>query len=96
MLLPVDPDASAAALRDELRERTGRDVGVIVTDSFGRPWRQGTIDVAIGAAGVVVMQDLKGERDPIGLRAQRDGDRGRGRDRGRGAARRRASSTACP
>jgi coenzyme F420-0:L-glutamate ligase / coenzyme F420-1:gamma-L-glutamate ligase len=66
VLLPVDPDASAVKLREELRERTGRDVGVIITDSFGRPWRQGTTDVAIGAAGVVVMQDLSGEHDPIG------------------------------
>jgi coenzyme F420-0:L-glutamate ligase/coenzyme F420-1:gamma-L-glutamate ligase len=66
ILLPVDPDGSAVKLRGELRERTGRDVGVIVTDSFGRPWRQGTTDVAIGAAGVEVMRDLSGERDPIG------------------------------
>jgi len=66
VLLPLDPDASAARLRDELRERTGRDVGVVVTDSFGRPWRQGTTDVAIGAAGVEVMRELSGERDPVG------------------------------
>jgi coenzyme F420-0:L-glutamate ligase/coenzyme F420-1:gamma-L-glutamate ligase len=66
VLLPVDPDGSAVKLRDDLRERTGRDVGVIVTDTFGRPWRQGTTDVAIGAAGVEVMRDLSGERDPIG------------------------------
>jgi coenzyme F420-0:L-glutamate ligase / coenzyme F420-1:gamma-L-glutamate ligase len=66
VLLPLDPDASAARLRAELRARTGRDVGVIVTDSFGRPWRQGTTDVAIGAAGVEVLRDLQGERDPIG------------------------------
>ena len=66
VLLPRDPDGSAAQLRDELRARTGRDVGVIITDSFGRPWRQGTTDVAIGAAGVVVLQDLSGDRDPIG------------------------------
>ena len=66
VLLPADPDGSALKLRAELRERTGRDVGVIVTDSFGRPWRQGTTDVAIGAAGVEVMRDLSGERDPIG------------------------------
>jgi coenzyme F420-0:L-glutamate ligase / coenzyme F420-1:gamma-L-glutamate ligase len=66
VLLPRDPDGSAARLRDELRARTGRDVGVIVTDSFGRPWRQGTTDVAIGAAGVEVLHDLSGERDPIG------------------------------
>jgi len=66
VLLPLDPDASATKLREELRARTGRDVGVIVTDSFGRPWRQGTTDVAIGAAGVQVMQDLSGGHDPIG------------------------------
>ncbi len=66
VLLPVDPDASAVKLREELRARTGLDVGVIVTDSFGRPWRQGTTAVAIGAAGVQVMQDLSGGHDPIG------------------------------
>jgi coenzyme F420-0:L-glutamate ligase/coenzyme F420-1:gamma-L-glutamate ligase len=66
ILLPLDSDASAAALRETLRERSGREVAVIVTDSFGRPWRQGTVDVAIGAAGVVVLQDLKGKRDPVG------------------------------
>jgi coenzyme F420-0:L-glutamate ligase/coenzyme F420-1:gamma-L-glutamate ligase len=66
VLLPVDPDASAARLRDELGARTGREVGVIVTDSFGRPWRQGTTDVAVGAAGVEVLRDLSGARDPIG------------------------------
>jgi len=66
VLLPRDPDGSAAHLRDELRARSGRDVGVIVTDSFGRPWRQGTTDVAIGTAGVLVLQDLSGELDPIG------------------------------
>ena len=66
VLLPLDPDASAARLRDELGARTGRDVGVVVSDSFGRAWRQGTTDVAIGAAGVVVLQDLIGESDPAG------------------------------
>jgi coenzyme F420-0:L-glutamate ligase/coenzyme F420-1:gamma-L-glutamate ligase len=66
VLLPVDPDGSAARLRAELRARTGREVGVIVTDSFGRPWRQGTTDVAIGAAGVEVMRELSGERDAVG------------------------------
>jgi len=66
VLLPVDPDASAARLREQLRERTGMDVGVIVTDSFGRPWRAATTDVAIGAAGVEVVRDLAGERDPAG------------------------------
>ena len=66
VLLPVDPDASAARLREQLRERTGADVGVSVTDSFGRPWRAATTDVAIGAAGVEVVRDLAGERDPTG------------------------------
>ena len=66
VLLPVDPDASAARLREELRDRTGAEVGVIVTDSFGRPWRAATTDVAIGAAGVEVVRDLMGERDPVG------------------------------
>jgi len=66
VLLPVDPDASAAGLRARLHELTGREVGVVVSDSFGRPWRQGTTDVAIGAAGVEALRDLKGERDPTG------------------------------
>ncbi len=66
VLLPLDPDASAARLRDALRERTGRDVGVIVTDSFGRPWRRGTTDVALGAAGIDVVREYIGERDPTG------------------------------
>jgi len=66
VLLPVDPDASAARLRADLRARTGIDVGVIVTDSFGRPWRQGTTDVAVGASGVEVLRDLQGRRDPVG------------------------------
>ena len=66
VLLPVDSDASASRLREELRERTGAEVGVIVTDSFGRPWRAATTDVAIGAAGVEVVRDLAGEHDPNG------------------------------
>jgi coenzyme F420-0:L-glutamate ligase/coenzyme F420-1:gamma-L-glutamate ligase len=66
VLLPVDSDASAARLREQLRERTGADVGVIVTDSFGRPWRAATTDVAIGAAGVEVVRDLAGEHDQNG------------------------------
>jgi coenzyme F420-0:L-glutamate ligase/coenzyme F420-1:gamma-L-glutamate ligase len=66
VLLPLDPDGTAMQLREQLRERTGLDVGVVITDSFGRPWRQGTTDVAIGAAGVVVLEDLKGRRDPDG------------------------------
>ena len=66
VLLPLDSDASAGRIREGLRERTGAEVGVIVTDSFGRPWRAATTDVAIGAAGVEVVRDLAGERDPAG------------------------------
>ena len=66
VLLPHDPDASAARVRDRIRELTGRVVGVLVTDSFGRPWRQGTTDVAIGAAGLPVVLDLRGQRDRVG------------------------------
>jgi coenzyme F420-0:L-glutamate ligase / coenzyme F420-1:gamma-L-glutamate ligase len=66
VLLPEDPDASASCIRSRLHELTGRTVGVLVTDSFGRPWRQGTTDVAIGAAGVPVLRDLRGESDHTG------------------------------
>jgi coenzyme F420-0:L-glutamate ligase/coenzyme F420-1:gamma-L-glutamate ligase len=66
VLLPIDPDASAAALRDRLRDLTGRDVAVIVSDSFGRPWRQGTTDVAVGCAGLTPLVDLGGQRDRVG------------------------------
>jgi coenzyme F420-0:L-glutamate ligase/coenzyme F420-1:gamma-L-glutamate ligase len=66
VLLPADPDESAAALRDRLRELTGREVAVIVSDSFGRAWRQGTTDVAIGCAGLRPLVDLEGERDGVG------------------------------
>jgi coenzyme F420-0:L-glutamate ligase / coenzyme F420-1:gamma-L-glutamate ligase len=66
VLLPVDPDASAARLRARLRDLTRRNVGIVLSDSFGRAWRQGTTDVAIGAAGIEVLRDLKGARDPNG------------------------------
>jgi coenzyme F420-0:L-glutamate ligase / coenzyme F420-1:gamma-L-glutamate ligase len=66
VLLPLDPDASAARVRGRLRELTGKDVGVIVSDSFGRPFRMGTTDVAIGAAGLRVLDDLRGTRDRSG------------------------------
>ena len=66
VLLPSDPDASAAKLRDELQARTGRSIGVVITDTFGRAWRVGIANVAIGAAGVEVLRDLSGERDPNG------------------------------
>ena len=66
VLLPVDPDASARDLRARLHELTGRTVAVIVTDSFGRPWRQGTTDVAIGVAGLAPLLDLRGRQDAVG------------------------------
>jgi coenzyme F420-0:L-glutamate ligase/coenzyme F420-1:gamma-L-glutamate ligase len=66
VLLPVDPDASAERLRGRVRELAGIDVGVIVSDSFGRAWRRGTTDVALGVSGVVALLDLTGERDPVG------------------------------
>jgi len=66
VLLPADPDESAERIRTRLQELTGRRVGVLVTDSFGRPWRHGTTDVAIGAAGLQVLLDLTGERDATG------------------------------
>ena len=66
VLLPEDPDASAERIRARLEELTGRRVAVLVTDSFGRAWREGTTDVAIGAAGLRVLNDLRGERDPTG------------------------------
>ncbi|MFF8604142.1 coenzyme F420-0:L-glutamate ligase [Streptomyces sp. NPDC015232] len=66
LLLPEDPDASAARIREGLREAVGVEVGVIVTDTFGRPWRSGLTDVAIGAAGVRVLDDLRGGTDSHG------------------------------
>ena len=66
VLLPEDPDASAARLLADLEERTGRRVGVVITDTFGRPWRLGIANVAIGAAGIEVLRDLRGVRDPAG------------------------------
>jgi coenzyme F420-0:L-glutamate ligase/coenzyme F420-1:gamma-L-glutamate ligase len=66
VLLPRDPDASAAALREALAARFGAAPAVIVTDSFGRAWRQGTTDVAIGVAGMRPLLDLRGEKDARG------------------------------
>ncbi len=68
LLLPVDPDASARALCAALRERTGLRLGVIITDTVGRPWREGQTDIAIGAAGVAVLDDLRGTDDAFGRR----------------------------
>jgi coenzyme F420-0:L-glutamate ligase/coenzyme F420-1:gamma-L-glutamate ligase len=66
LLLPANPDASARALCEQLRERFGIRLGVLITDTFGRPWRDGQTDVAIGAAGLRVLDDLRGTRDASG------------------------------
>jgi coenzyme F420-0:L-glutamate ligase/coenzyme F420-1:gamma-L-glutamate ligase len=65
-LLPVDPDRSARRIRDGLRARTGCDVGVVVSDTFGRAWRRGVTDVAIGSAGLRGIVDLRGTEDAMG------------------------------
>jgi coenzyme F420-0:L-glutamate ligase/coenzyme F420-1:gamma-L-glutamate ligase len=66
VLLPVDPDASAARLRTAIAERSGRNVGVVVTDTAGRAWREGQADIAIGAAGLVVLESFAGRVDEHG------------------------------
>ena len=66
LLLPVDPDASAEALRARLSERFGVRLAVIISDSFGRAWRRGTVGVAIGAAGLPALIDLRGQPDLFG------------------------------
>jgi coenzyme F420-0:L-glutamate ligase/coenzyme F420-1:gamma-L-glutamate ligase len=65
-LLPRDPDGSAATIRAAVREATGVDVPVIVSDSFGRPWRWGIVDVAIGVSGLEPLEDLRGTPDHDG------------------------------
>jgi coenzyme F420-0:L-glutamate ligase / coenzyme F420-1:gamma-L-glutamate ligase len=65
-LLPVDPDRSARHIRDALRARTGLELAVIITDTFGRAWRTGLTDVAIGCAGIAAVVDLRGTRDTAG------------------------------
>jgi coenzyme F420-0:L-glutamate ligase/coenzyme F420-1:gamma-L-glutamate ligase len=66
LLLPVDPDASARVLRAGLRRRLSVSVGVVITDTVGRPWREGQTDIAIGAAGIRVVDDLRGQTDASG------------------------------
>jgi coenzyme F420-0:L-glutamate ligase/coenzyme F420-1:gamma-L-glutamate ligase len=68
LLLPEDPDASARDLAQALRARFGVSIGVVITDTLGRPWRQGQTDVAIGAAGIRVLDDLRGTADASGKR----------------------------
>ncbi|RLP85975.1 coenzyme F420-0:L-glutamate ligase [Micromonospora sp. CV4] len=70
VLLPVDPDASARALRAALRKRYDLDVAVIITDTMGRPWRNGLTDVALGVAGMPAIRDHRGEVDPYGNELQ--------------------------
>jgi coenzyme F420-0:L-glutamate ligase/coenzyme F420-1:gamma-L-glutamate ligase len=70
VLLPKDPDASARALRSDLRDRHGLDVVVIVSDTMGRPWRNGLTDVALGVAGLDAIRDYRGERDAYGNELQ--------------------------
>ena len=65
-LLPEDPDASAERIRARISEVAGVDVGVVVTDTFGRPWRRGLVNVAIGAAGLPALVDLRGTTDHVG------------------------------
>ncbi|MCW2904154.1 MAG: F420-dependent oxidoreductase [Streptosporangiaceae bacterium] len=68
LLLPEDPDASARRIRARLRELLGVNVGVIVSDTLGRPWRMGLVDAAIGAAGLTLLDDLRGRTDSFGNR----------------------------
>ena len=75
LLLPSDPDASAAELRAEIRKRTGRDIGIIINDSIGRAWRNGTVGTAIGVSGLPGLLDLRGTPDLFG-RALRTTDLG--------------------
>ncbi len=65
-LLPRDPDASAARIRDAIRNRFGTDIAVVVSDSFGRPWRWGIVDVALGVSGLMPLEDLRGTADADG------------------------------
>lgn len=65
-LLPRDPDRSAAAIRDQIRATVGVAPGVIISDSFGRPWRVGTVDVAVGVSGIEPVKDERGKKDPYG------------------------------
>jgi coenzyme F420-0:L-glutamate ligase/coenzyme F420-1:gamma-L-glutamate ligase len=69
-LLPVDADRSARRIRDALRATRGVDVAIVVSDTFGRPWRQGLTDVAIGVAGLAAVVDLRGTEDALGRELQ--------------------------
>lgn len=66
VLLPEDPDASARRLRDALRARGAGPLAIVVSDTFGRPWREGLVDVALGSSGIAPLQDLRGKLDMVG------------------------------
>jgi len=68
VLLPVDPDRSAAQIHRKLKKRTGLHIPVIIADSFGRAWREGLYEVAIGVAGMKVIHDYRGKSDPYGYK----------------------------
>ncbi|MGA9874397.1 MAG: coenzyme F420-0:L-glutamate ligase [Solirubrobacteraceae bacterium] len=70
IVLPRDPDASARRIRYRLRELTGTDVGVLISDSFGRAWRHGQCDIAIGCAGLTPLEDWRGRTDSVGRELQ--------------------------
>lgn len=70
LLLPLDPDGSAAELREQIAARSGRQLGVIISDSFGRPWRRGVTNIALGAAGLPALLDRRGELDRNGRRLE--------------------------
>jgi coenzyme F420-0:L-glutamate ligase / coenzyme F420-1:gamma-L-glutamate ligase len=70
VLLPERPDESARQLREAFAAKAGVEVGVVISDSFGRPWREGQVNVAIGAAGVQAIRDYRGKRDPDGYELQ--------------------------
>ena len=84
LLLPEDPDASALRLHEQIRQRLGKTVAVVINDSFGRAWRLGTVGVALGAAGLPALIDLRGMPGPLWPPAASQRNRLRRRDRGRG------------
>ncbi len=67
LLLPQDPDLSCRKMRDEVKSRTGKSIGVLIIDSHGRAWRNGTVGVAIGVAGLPALEDLRGKQDLFGF-----------------------------
>jgi coenzyme F420-0:L-glutamate ligase/coenzyme F420-1:gamma-L-glutamate ligase len=70
LLLPADPDRSAARLRDTLQQHTGKKLGIVISDSMNRPWRLGTMGQAIGSAGILVLDDRRGQQDLFGRELQ--------------------------